>query len=98
MDFLKVFKIGKNVVKGEVQEIVNLKPTEDDYKQGEQLATVAAGALAAMGIPIPAVGITIIGKAFAYGIRNIRDGVEEPNKLIIGRIIEEIKGEKNEKI
>lgn len=98
MDFLKVFKIGKNVVKGEVQEIVNLKPSEDDYKQGEQLATVAAGALAAMGIPIPAVGITIIGKAFAYGIRDIRDGVEEPNKLIIGRIIEEIKGEKNEKV
>ena len=98
MDFLKVFKIGKNVVKGEVQEIVNLKPTEDDYKQGEQLATVTAGALAAMGIPIPAVGITIIGKAFAYGIRDIRDGVEEPNKLIIGRIIEEIKGEKNEKV
>lgn len=97
MDFLKVFKIGKNVVKGEVQEIVNLKPTEDDYKQGEQLATVAAGALATMGIPIPAVGITIIGKAFAYGIRDIRDGVEEPDKLIIGRIIEEIKGEKNEK-
>lgn len=98
MDFSKIFKIGKNVVKGEVQEIVNLKPTEEDYKQGEQLATVAAGALAAMGIPIPAVGITIIGKAFAYGIRDIRDGVEEPNKLIIGRIIEEIKGEKNEKV
>lgn len=98
MDFSKIFKIGKNVVKAEVQEIVNLKPTEEDYKQGEQLATVAAGALAAMGIPIPAVGITIIGKAFAYGIRDIRDGVEEPNKLIIGRIIEEIKGEKNEKV
>lgn len=98
MDFLKVFKIGKNVVKGEVQEIVNLKPTEDDYKQGEQLATIAVGAMTAMGIPLPAIGVTIMGKAFAYGIRDIRDGVEEPDKLIIGRIIDEIKGEKNEKV
>ena len=41
-DFLKkFFKISKKVIKDEVEEIRELKPTEEDYIQGERLANAA---------------------------------------------------------
>lgn len=96
IDISKIFKIGKEVVKDEVQEIVNLKPTDEDYEQGEKLAAIGAAAMAGMGLPIPALGITVMSKAFAYGIRDLKDGVEDHDKLIIKRIINEVKGIKEE--
>ena len=35
-----------------------------------------------------------MAKVFAYGIRDIKNGVEDNSKLIIGRVIEEIKNER----
>lgn len=90
----KVLKINSNVVKGELEEIRNLSPTEEDYTQGEALADVAITAMASMGLGYTLLGKKIIAKVFAYGIRDIKDGIEDNQKLIIGRVIDEIHNEK----
>lgn len=90
----KVLKINSNVVKGELEEIRNLSPTEEDYAQGEALADIAITAMTSMGLGYTLLGKKIIAKVFAYGIRDIKDGIEDNQKLIIGRVIDEIHNEK----
>lgn len=90
----KLLRINKNVIKGEVEEIRQLKPTEEDIKQGEVLADAAIVAMSAMGMSYTVTMQKIIAKVFAYGIRDIKDGVQDNKKLIIGRVIEEIKNER----
>ena len=89
----KVLRINSNVVKGELEEIQNLSPTEEDYAQGEALADVVITAMVLMGISYTLLGKKIIAKVFAYGIRDIKDGIEDNQKLIIGRVIDEIHNE-----
>lgn len=90
-----IFRIHKNVIKKEFEEIQNLTPTKEDYAQGEKLAEVAVVAMSSMGLGYTVLGQRIMAKVFAYGIRDIKDGVEDNSKLIIGRVIEEIKNERN---
>ena len=90
-----IFRIHKNVIKKEFEEIQNLTPTEEDYAQGEKLAEAAVVAMGSMGLSYTVLGQRIMAKVFAYGIRDIKDGVEDNSKLIIGRVIEEIKNERN---
>lgn len=90
-----IFRINKNVIKKEFEEIQNLTPTEEDYAQGERLAEAAVVAMSSMGLDYTILGQRIMAKVFAYGIRDIKDGVEDNSKLIIGRVIEEIKNERN---
>lgn len=96
-DFIKtVFRIHKNVIKGEFEEIQNLTPTEEDYKQGEAMADAAVAAMTSVGLGYTLLGKRIIAKVFAYGIRDIKDGIEDNSKLIIGRVIEEIRNEQQQ--
>ena len=90
-----IFKIQKNVVEGEIDEIKNLSPTEEDYAKGEVMATTAATVMASMGIGCTVLVHRIIAKVFAYGIRDLKDGLEDNKKLIAGRVVEEIKKETN---
>lgn len=90
-----IFRINKNVVKKEFEEVQHLTPTEEDYAQGERLAEAAVVAMSSMGLGYTILGQRIMAKVFAYGIRDIKDGVEDNSKLIIGRVIEEIKNERN---
>lgn len=90
-----IFRVHKNVIKKEFEEIQNLTPTEEDYAQGERLAEAAVVAMSSMGLGYTLLGQRIMAKVFAYGIRDIKDGVEDNSKLIIGRVIEEIKNERN---
>ena len=93
-EFVKaVFRIHKNAIKSEIDEIRNLTPTEEDYKQGEAMADAAVAAMASVGLGCTVLGQRIMAKVFAYGIRDIKDGIEDNSKLIIGRVIEEIKNE-----
>lgn len=92
----KLLRINKNVIKGEVEEIRQLKPTEEDIKQGEALADAAIIAMSSMGMSYTVTMQKIIAKVFAYGIRDIKDGVQDNKKLIIGRVIEEIKNERTQ--
>ena len=90
-----IFRIHKNVIKKEFEEIQNLTPTKEDYAQGERLAEVAVVAMSSMGLGYTMLGQEIMAKVFAYGIRDIKNGVKDNSKLIIGRVIEEIKNERS---
>lgn len=94
-DFLEKTKqflgIGYRVAKDEIKEVITLEPTKEDFEQGEKLATMAAAVMAGCGVAIPAIGITAMEKTFAYGIRNLKDGVVDNDKLIIVRVINELK-------
>lgn len=97
-DFLrKLFKISKKVIKDEVEEIKELKPTEEDYAQGEQLANAAILAMSSFGLPYSILSKEIMKKVFAYGIRDIRDGIQDNSKLLMRRVIDEINAERKER-
>ena len=51
--------------------------------------------MSSMGLSYTILGQRIMAKVFAYGIRDIKDGVEDNSKLVIGRVIEEINNERN---
>lgn len=92
-----IFRINHNVIKGEISELTTLSLSDEDKAQGKAAAVIAVSVLAGCGVPLGALGQPILEKVFAYVIRDVKDGVETPNKLIIGRIIEEIKREKESK-
>lgn len=89
-----IFRVNHRVVKGELNEIVHLNITQEDEEQAQQLAVLVAAGLAACGIPVGVLGQKIIAKVLSYALRDLKDGVETPDKLIIKRVVNEIKAEK----
>lgn len=89
-----IFRVNHRVVKGELDEIVHLNITQEDEEQAQQLAVLVAAGLAACGIPVGVLGQKIIAKVLSYALRDLKDGVETPDKLIIKRVVNEIKAEK----
>lgn len=89
-----IFRVNHRVVKGEVNEIIHLNITQEDEEQAQQLAVLVAAGLAACGIPVGVLGQKVIAKVLAYALRDLKDGVETPDKLIIKRVVNEIKIEK----
>lgn len=87
----KFFTGAHNVVRDEVEEVLNLKPTEQDEKIGELIANLAMQAGVCAGLPIPTGMQPIIKKAAAYAVADAREGFKEPEKTIIGRIVAEFK-------
>ena len=90
------FRVNKNVVKAEIDEIKNLQVTDEDKTQGRAAAVLVASAMAACGIPLGAAATPVLEKVLAYVIRDAKDGVKTPDKLIISRIVSEIKREKQQ--
>ena len=89
--FQKIFRINRNVIKGEVDEIVHLNITEEDEEQAQHLVILIAAGLAACGIPCGVLSQKIMARILAYALRDLKDGVEVHDKLIIGRVVNEIK-------
>lgn len=87
----KLARVCFNPVKEEVKEIKSLKPTEEDREQGKRLAILTVAALSAMGIPLSALGTEVIAVALTYGLRDLKDGLESHDKLIVARVINEIR-------
>lgn len=87
------FRVNKNVVKAEIDEIKNLQITDEDKTQGRAAAVLVASTMAACGIPLGAAATPVLEKVLAYVIRDAKDGVKTPDKLIISRIVSEIKRE-----
>lgn len=81
--------ITTDVIKAEVKEIKELNITDEDTTQASAIATTLCAALTAEGIPFAAALQPIATKVIAYGLRDVKDGVEHPQKLIIARVIEE---------
>ena len=89
--FKKIGSIFVKVAKDEINEIKNLKVTDEDKAQAEQLASIVHQVCLAYGIPISSSVQRIVAKCGAYVIRDAKDGIKAPEKLIIGRIINEVK-------
>lgn len=99
LDKIKAFfGIGYNVVKAEIEEFKVIEPTEDDIKQGEYAATLAVTAMSGMGYGCSASVQEAIAKAFSYVIRNGKDGFVDKDKLIVCRIINEIRERRNAEV
>ena len=89
-----VLRINKNVLKSEIEEIKSLKITEEDTTQANKISALIVTGMAAAGIPCGALSQQIMARIIAYALRDIKDGVEVHDKLIIKRVINEIKNEK----
>lgn len=89
--FRKVFKATHKAIKEEIAEVKNLTITEDDTAQAKAMRKVIVAAANAYGIPIPEQVQEVLDKALAYILRDAKDGLETPEKLLIKRIIDNIK-------
>lgn len=89
------FKALHRANKAEVKEIISLRPTDKDREQGAKVAAIAVATLAACGVPCGAAATPILEKVFAYCIRDIKDGVDDNEKLLLARIIKEVKAIEN---
>lgn len=96
MNIKKFFKAFHKALEEEKAEVINLEVTEEDYAQASKVANIACDALMAYGIPVGSLGRKILTKAIAYGLRDIKDGVKSPDKLIFKRIINELRREDKE--
>lgn len=85
----KIIRIHRNVAVDEIKEIQQLKITEEDKEQAKHLAILIAAGLASCGIPCGVLSQKIIADILAYALRDLKDGIEVHDKLIIGRIVNE---------
>ena len=90
MKVKRFFKAVHQAFKAEIQEIRELKITEEDLDQAEKITGLMIATLGAYGVALLPLK-PVIKKVLAYGIRDIKDGVKTPNKLILVRIKEELK-------
>lgn len=89
--FKKILKALGVAIKEEVKEIKNLDLTDEDKEQGDKVAVMIVAALAGVGVPMCALGQKAIARVLAYVIRDVKDGIECQDKLIIARVINELK-------
>ena len=89
-----ILRINKNALKSEIEEIKSLKITEEDTTQANKISALIVAGMAAAGIPCGALSQQIMARIIAYALRDIKDGVEVHDKLIIKRVINEIRNEK----
>lgn len=75
----------------EVEEIKSIVPTQEDKEQAEVLVSVAMAAMSSMGVPAVVMQRMILEKIFAYGIRDIKNGINSPKDLLLSRVITELK-------
>lgn len=89
--FKKILKALGIAIKEEVKEIKNFELTNEDKEQGDKVAVIIVAALAGVGVPMCALGQKAIARVLAYVIRDVKDGIECQDKLIIARVINELK-------
>lgn len=75
------------VIKEEIEEIKDLTLTETDKLQADVITGVAITAMAALGIPASTAVRDVMQTAIAYGIRDLKEGNTNPQKLIVMRVV-----------
>ena len=90
----KIFKSIGITIKDEAEEIRNLQVTEEDKAQAEFLETAVSVAAASVGVYYPTVLRPIVKEAIAIALRDGKDGLSSPSKLIIGRLVKSYKEQK----
>lgn len=96
MDIKRFFRAFHKAMQEEIEEVKTLNITKEDEEQATKIANLAADVMMAYGVPVGGVGRAIMKKAIAYGLRDIKDGVKAPDKLIIKRILNELKEEEKD--
>lgn len=89
MKIKRFFKAVHQAFRSEIQEVKELKITEEDLDQAEKITGLMIATLGAYGVALLPLK-PIVKKVLAYGIRDIKDGVKTPNKLLLVRIKEEL--------
>ena len=89
-----IFKSIGITIKDEVEEIRNLQVTEEDKSQAEFLESAVSVAAASVGIYYPTALRPIVKEAIAIALRDGKDGVSSPSKLIISRLVNNYKKQK----
>lgn len=74
----------------EIKEVKSLTLTQEDLDQAEKIADILIQAVGQYGIVLLPLK-PLIKKAIAYGLRDIKEGVKAPEKLLLRRIIKEFK-------
>lgn len=87
----KIFKSIGITIKDETEEIRNLQITEEDKSQAEFLESAVSVAAASVGIYYPTALRPIIKEIIAIALRDGKDGVASPSKLIISRLVNNYK-------
>lgn len=93
--FKKIISLPKALFragKAEVEEIKAFQLTDRDKRAGKRFAFVAIAVLKTQGIPVSAETAKILEKVGAYIFRDIKEGFNNKDELIISRVIKEIKG------
>lgn len=93
MDIKRFFRAFKKAMKDEMEEVKTLNVTKEDEEQASKIANLTADAMMMYGVPVGGVGRAVMKKVIAYSLRDIKDGVNAPDKLIIKRVMNELKEE-----
>lgn len=96
MNIKRFFRAFNKAMKQEIEEVVTLNITKEDEDQASKIANLAADAMMMYGVPVGGAGRAIMKKVIAYSLRDIKDGVNAPDKLIIRRVINELKEEQKD--
>lgn len=93
MNIKRFFRAFHKAMKEEIEEVKTLNITKEDEEQASKIANLAADAMMMYGVSVGGAGRAIMKKVIAYSLRDIKDGVNAPDKLIIKRVINELKEE-----
>lgn len=93
MNIKRFFRAFHKAMKQEIEEVVTLNITKEDEEQASKIANLTADTMMMYGVPVGGAGRAIMKKVIAYSLRDIKDGVNAPDKLIIRRVINELKEE-----
>lgn len=96
MNIKRFFRAFHKAMKEEIEEVKILNVTKEDEEQASKIANLAADAMMMYGVPVGGAGRAIMKKVIAYSLRDIKDGVNAPDKLIIKRVINELKEEQKD--
>lgn len=91
----KIFKSIGITIKDEAKEVRNLQITEEDKAQAEFLESAVSVAAASVGIYYPRTLRPIVREAIVIALRDGKDGLSSPSKLIISRLIDNYKAQKD---
>lgn len=78
-------------LKGEIDELKAITPTQEDKDQADKLTKLICAVAASYGIPVSSTLKQGISTTLSFGLRDLKDGVKCPDKLIVMRVIDEIK-------
>lgn len=91
MKFGTYIKAVLRAMKGEIDELKAITPTDEDKEQAKKLTQLICAVAASYGIPVSSGLQETISTSLSFGLRDLKDGVKCPDKLILMRVVDEIK-------